>query len=109
MRLGGEEGGDGVRSTTPFLRGYAGSEDRDHVGILGDPYLQQVPLPRIPNDRKPNLGSEQLPWTPNYCVANTAISKPSQPAFLNGTTPFSMARHQQRIRILQSLTNIMTQ
>ena len=28
------------------------------VGILGDPYLRQVPLPRIPNHRKPNLGSE---------------------------------------------------
>ena len=79
------------------------------VGILGDPYLRQVPLPRIPNYRKPNLGSEQLPRTPDYCVANTAMSKPSQPAFLNGATPFSTARHQRRIRILQSLTNVMAQ
>ena len=79
------------------------------VGILGDSYLRQVPLPRIPNHRKPNLGAEQLPLTPDYCVANTAMSEPSQPAFLNGATPFSTERHQQRIRILQSLTNVMAQ
>ena len=79
------------------------------VGILGDPYLPQVPLPRIPNYGKPNLGSEQLPRTPDYCVANTAMSKPSQPAVLNGATPFSTAQHQRRIHMLQSLTNIMTQ
>ena len=79
------------------------------VGILGDPYLRQVPLPRIPNYRKPHLGSDQLPRTPNYYVAKTAMSEPSQPAFLNGETPFSTARHQQGIRVLQLLTNVMAQ
>ena len=83
--------------------------DHCDVGILGDPYLRQIPLPRIPKYRKPNLGSEHLPRTPDYCVANTAMSKPSQPAFLNGATPFSTARNQRRIRILQSLTNVMAQ
>ena len=82
---------------------------RECAEILGYPYLQQVPLPRIPDYQKPSLGSEQLARTPDYCVANTAMLKPSQPVFLNGMTPFSTARHQQRIRVLQSLTNITTQ
>ena len=72
------------RASKPGLR-------RGCVGILGDPYLRQVPLPRIRTNRKPNLGSEQLPWTPDYCVANSAMSKLSQPAFLNSATPFSTA------------------
>ena len=96
-------------SLTELLRASKPSLRRGCVGILGDPYLRQVPLPRIPNYRKPNLGSEQLPQTPDFCVANTAMSKPSQPTFLNGATPFSTARHQRRIRILQSLTNVMAQ
>ena len=64
-------------SPTEHLRVDKLSLRRGCVGILGDPYLRQVPLPRIPNYRKPNLGSEQLPRTPNYCVANTAMPKPS--------------------------------
>ena len=67
---------------------------RECAEILGDPYLQHVPLPRIPDYQKPSLGSEQLPWTPDYYKANTAMSKPSQPVFLNGITPFSTAQHQ---------------
>ena len=43
-----------LRASKPSLRGGC-------VGILGDPYIRQVPLPRIPNYRKPSLGSEQLP------------------------------------------------
>ena len=58
----------GLRASKPSLR-------RGCVGILGDPYLRQVPLPRIPNYQKPSLGSVQLPRTPDYCVANTAMSK----------------------------------
>ena len=80
-------------SPAEFSRASKPSLRQGCVGILGDPHLRQVPLPRIPNFRKPSLGSKQLPWTPDYCVANTAISKPSQPAFLNGATPFSTARH----------------
>ena len=76
---------------TELLRASKPSLRRGCVGILGDPYLRQIPLPRIPNYRKPNLGSKQLLPTPNYCVANTAMSKPSQPAFLNGATHFSTA------------------
>ena len=91
-----------LRASKPSLR-------RGCVGILGDPYLRQVPLPRITDKRKPSLGSDPLPWTPDYCVANTALLKPSQPVLLNGMTPFSTARHQRRIRVLQLLNNIMTQ
>ena len=32
--------------------------------ILGDCYIRQVPLPRIPNNQKPSLGSKPLPQTP---------------------------------------------
>ena len=74
-----------------YAWGLGGEHD---VEILGDPYLRHVPLPRIPNCREPSLGTEPLPWTPNYCVANTAMSKPSQPDFLNGATLFSTAQHQ---------------
>ena len=69
-----------LRASKPSLR-------QGYVGILGDPHLRQVPLPRIHNYQKPSLGSDQLPRTPDYCVANTAMSKPCQPAFLNGATP----------------------
>ena len=96
-------------SQTEILRASKPSLWRGCVGILEDPYLRQVPLPRIPNYQKPNLGFEQLPRTPDYCVANTALSKPTQPVLLNGMTPFSMVRHQRRIDVLQSLTTIMTQ
>ena len=96
-------------SPTELLRVSKPSLRRGCVGILGDPYLRQIPLPRIPNYRKPSLGSEQLPWTPNYCVANTAMSKPSQPAFLNGVTPLSTERHQRRIRVTHPLANILAQ
>ena len=76
--------------------------------ILGDPYLRLILLLRIPNYRKTSLDTEPLTWTPNYYVANTVWSKPSQLVLLNGKTPFSTVRHHQRIRVLQSLTNIMT-
>ena len=91
---------------SPKLRwyGYVGSAE-----ILGDPYLRQISLPRIPDYCEPSVDTNSLPRTLNYCVANTAWSKPSQPVHLNRKTPFSTARHQQRTYVLQSLTNIMTQ
>ena len=96
-------------SPTELLRSSKPSLRRGYVGILGGPYVRQVPLPHILNYRKPSLASEQLPRTPEHCVVNTAMSKPSQPAFLNGATPFSTAQHHRRIRVPHSLTYILTQ
>ena len=56
-------------SPTELLRASKPSLRRGCVGILGDPYLRQVPLSRISTFRKPNFGSEQLTWTPDYSVA----------------------------------------
>ena len=57
--------------------------------ILGDPYLQQVPLPWIPDYQKPSSGSEPLTWTPDYCVVNTAWSKSSLSVQPNGNSILS--------------------
>ena len=101
-----------LRASKPRLR-------RGCVGILRDPYVQHVPLPRIPDNRKPSLGSEPLTWTPDYCVANTAWPKPSLSVQPNGksiisnisqrTSDISSARLQRRIRVLHSLANILAQ
>ena len=64
-------------SPTELLRASKPSLRRGCVGILRDPYLRQVPLPRIPDYQRSSLGSELLTQTPDYCVANTAWSKPS--------------------------------
>ena len=44
-------------SPTELMRAAKPSVRRGCVGILGDPYLLQIPLPRIPNYQKPSLGS----------------------------------------------------
>ena len=62
--------------------------------ILGDPYLQQVSLPLIPDYHGPSVDTESLPRTPKYYVAYTVWLNPSQLVLLDGKTPFSTARHQ---------------
>ena len=89
------------------------------VGILGDPYLRQVPLPRIPDYQKPSLGSEPLTRTPDYCVANTSWSyrslyvQPLGKSILSDmsqrASDISSARLQRRIRVVDALATILAQ
>ena len=87
--------------------------------ILGDPYLQHIPLPRILNYYEPSLGAKPLPWNPKHCAANTARSNRSLSALPNGKlilsnmsqrkSDISSTRLQQGIRVLQLLRNNMAQ
>ena len=78
---------------------------RGCIEILGASYLQQFPLPRIPNYREPSLGNETLPRTPNYYVANTAWSKPSMSVPLNGKKPFSIPLSRGASAVEQAIPN----
>ena len=52
-------------SPTEILRESKPSLPQGYVGRLGDPYIRQVPLPRIPNYRKPNREYEVIARTLN--------------------------------------------
>ena len=97
--------------TVKLLQASKPSSRRGCAEILGYSYLRQVPLTRTPNYGESSVDTELLPLTPNYYVSSyhRMVKAKSTRRSCNGKTPLSTTRHQQRIRMLQSLTNIMTQ